>query len=90
MSDDDARRRLVHAVLDAASAARMRIAILGGTGSFGRALAVRLAAAGEDEIVIGSRDESAGEDDRRGARLGRPGRDERRTPSPAPTSPCSR
>jgi hypothetical protein len=36
----------------------MRIAILGGTGSFGRALAVRLVAAGEDEIVIGSRDES--------------------------------
>jgi NADPH-dependent F420 reductase len=35
----------------------MRVAILGGTGSFGRALAARLAAAGEDEIVIGSRDE---------------------------------
>ena len=34
----------------------MRVAILGGTGSFGRALAARLAAAGEDEIVIGSRD----------------------------------
>jgi len=34
----------------------MRVAILGGTGSFGRALAVRLVAAGEDEIVIGSRD----------------------------------
>jgi 8-hydroxy-5-deazaflavin:NADPH oxidoreductase len=34
----------------------MRVAILGGTGSFGKALAVRLAAAGEDEIVIGSRD----------------------------------
>jgi hypothetical protein len=36
----------------------MRIAILGGTGSFGRALAVRLAAVGEDEVVIGSRDEA--------------------------------
>jgi 8-hydroxy-5-deazaflavin:NADPH oxidoreductase len=36
----------------------MRVAILGGTGSFGRALAVRLVAAGEDEVVIGSRDES--------------------------------
>ena len=35
----------------------MKVAILGGTGSFGRALAARLAAAGEDEIVIGSRDE---------------------------------
>ncbi len=34
----------------------MRVAILGGTGSFGRALAARLAAIGEDEIVIGSRD----------------------------------
>jgi 8-hydroxy-5-deazaflavin:NADPH oxidoreductase len=33
----------------------MRVAILGGTGSFGRALAVRLAAVGEDEVVIGSR-----------------------------------
>ena len=36
----------------------MKVAILGGTGSFGRALAARLAAAGEDEIVIGSRDEA--------------------------------
>ncbi|HEY4348252.1 MAG TPA: NAD(P)-binding domain-containing protein [Gaiellaceae bacterium] len=36
----------------------MRVAILGGTGSFGRAIAVRLAAVGEDEIVIGSRDEA--------------------------------
>jgi NADPH-dependent F420 reductase len=34
----------------------MRIAILGGTGNFGLALAHRLAALGEDEIVIGSRD----------------------------------
>ncbi len=34
----------------------MRIAILGGTGSFGHALAHRLAALGEDDIVIGSRD----------------------------------
>ena len=34
----------------------MRVAILGGTGSFGRALAGRLVALGEDEIVIGSRD----------------------------------
>lgn len=33
----------------------MRVAILGGTGSFGRALAVRLAG-GEDVVVIGSRD----------------------------------
>jgi 8-hydroxy-5-deazaflavin:NADPH oxidoreductase len=34
----------------------MRVAILGGTGSFGRALAARLVSVGEDEIVIGSRD----------------------------------
>lgn len=34
----------------------MRIAVLGGTGSFGRALAGRLAALGEDDVVIGSRD----------------------------------
>jgi NADPH-dependent F420 reductase len=34
----------------------VRIAILGGTGSFGRALAGRLAALGQDDIVIGSRD----------------------------------
>ena len=36
----------------------MRVAILGGTGSFGRALAGRLVALGEDDIVIGSRDEA--------------------------------
>jgi 8-hydroxy-5-deazaflavin:NADPH oxidoreductase len=34
----------------------VRLAILGGTGSFGRAIAARLVALGEDEIVIGSRD----------------------------------
>jgi hypothetical protein len=34
----------------------VKVAILGGTGSFGRALAGRLAALGEDEVVIGSRD----------------------------------
>jgi 8-hydroxy-5-deazaflavin:NADPH oxidoreductase len=35
----------------------MKVAILGGTGKFGRALATRLAEAG-DEVVIGSRDET--------------------------------
>ena len=34
----------------------MKVAILGGTGSFGRALAARLVTVGDDEIVIGSRD----------------------------------
>jgi len=34
----------------------VKIAVLGGTGSFGRALAGRLAALGSDEVVIGSRD----------------------------------
>ncbi len=34
----------------------MRVAILGGTGSFGKALAARLVALGEDEVVIGSRE----------------------------------
>jgi NADPH-dependent F420 reductase len=34
----------------------MKVAIVGGTGAFGRALAQRLAEIGKDEIVIGSRD----------------------------------
>jgi NADPH-dependent F420 reductase len=34
----------------------MKVAILGGTGSFGRALAARLVAVGEDSVVVGSRD----------------------------------
>ena len=38
----------------------MRVAILGGTGKFGRALATRLAAAGDD-VVIGSRDAARAE-----------------------------
>jgi NADPH-dependent F420 reductase len=46
----------------------VRVAILGGTGSFGRALAARLVAAGEDEVVIGSRD--AGRADEAAAELG--------------------
>ena len=36
--------------------ARVRVAILGGTGSFGRGLAARLVAGGDDHVVIGSRD----------------------------------
>jgi 8-hydroxy-5-deazaflavin:NADPH oxidoreductase len=39
----------------------MRIAIVGGTGAFGRALATRLGEIGADEIVIGSRDEQRAE-----------------------------
>jgi hypothetical protein len=34
----------------------VKVAVLGGTGSFGKALAARLAALGEDDVVIGSRD----------------------------------
>jgi 8-hydroxy-5-deazaflavin:NADPH oxidoreductase len=34
----------------------VKVAIVGGTGAFGRALAKRLAEIGQDEIVIGSRD----------------------------------
>ena len=34
----------------------MRIAVLGGTGSFGKALASRLAGSGDNAIVLGSRD----------------------------------
>jgi NADPH-dependent F420 reductase len=35
----------------------MKVAIVGGTGAFGRALAKRLQEIGEDEVVVGSRDE---------------------------------
>jgi NADPH-dependent F420 reductase len=34
----------------------MRVAIVGGTGAFGRALATRLHEIGKDEVVVGSRD----------------------------------
>jgi predicted dinucleotide-binding enzyme len=34
----------------------VKIAIVGGTGAFGRALARRLAEVGDDEVVVGSRD----------------------------------
>jgi NADPH-dependent F420 reductase len=34
----------------------VKVAIVGGTGAFGRALAQRLAEIGEDEVVVGSRD----------------------------------
>jgi NADPH-dependent F420 reductase len=44
----------------------VRIAILGGTGSFGRALAARLAALGEDDVVIGSRDAERAQEAARG------------------------
>src|SRR5205823_2893063 len=35
---------------------RMKVAIVGGTGAFGRALAKRLHEIGKDEVVVGSRD----------------------------------
>jgi 8-hydroxy-5-deazaflavin:NADPH oxidoreductase len=50
----------------------VRVAILGGTGSFGRALAARLVERGEDDIVIGSRDAGRARDTARelgGARV---------------------
>ena len=34
----------------------MKVAIVGGTGAFGRALAKRLHETGKDEILVGSRD----------------------------------
>ena len=40
----------------------MRIALLGGTGPTGRALATRLAALGEDDVVLGSRDATRAEE----------------------------
>lgn len=40
----------------------MKVAVLGGTGSFGRALAARLVALGEDDVVIGSRDAARAEE----------------------------
>ncbi len=54
MTDAEARRRLVEAALGWRGLA-MRVAVLGGTGSFGVALARRLVEAGA-EVVIGSRD----------------------------------
>ena len=38
----------------------MKVAIIGGTGAFGRALAERLHAVGKDEVLVGSRDDERG------------------------------
>ena len=58
MSDESAARQLAAVARPLRRCARVRVAILGGTGSFGRALAARLVAAREDDdVVIGSRDE---------------------------------
>ena len=38
----------------------MKVAIVGGTGAFGRALATRLAEIGRDDVVVGSRDPERG------------------------------
>lgn len=40
----------------------MKVAVLGGTGSFGRGLVARLLAAGVDDVVVGSRDEGRARD----------------------------
>ncbi len=53
MDGEDARRRA--GGVGALGAGRVRVAIVGGTGDFGRGLAKRLSAAGDD-VVIGSRD----------------------------------
>lgn len=39
----------------------MRVAVVGGTGAFGRALAKRLAESGQDDVVVGSRDAGRGQ-----------------------------
>jgi NADPH-dependent F420 reductase len=39
----------------------MRVAVVGGTGAFGRALARRLAESGQDDVVVGSRDAERGQ-----------------------------
>ncbi len=52
------RRRLARGGRSLRRYARMRVAILGGTGSFGRALAAGSSRSASDDIVIGSRDEA--------------------------------
>ncbi len=90
MSDVEAHAAARRGVLDAAGSPGVRVAILGGTGSFGRALAARLAALGEDEVVIGSRDAERARGDRGGARRAAASAVRRtRTRSRRATSPCS-
>ena len=80
----DARRRLAEAALGAG--ARVKIAVVGGTGDFGLALAQQLVGAGHD-VVVGSRDaERAAE---KAARDRRDRRGERAMRCAAPTSSCS-
>ena len=62
MTDQTARQRLARAAIRRCRSSALRIAILGGTGSFGLALATRLADRGEDEVVIGSRDADRAEE----------------------------
>ena len=91
-ADADGRRRCTPAARPGGARrggrGRVRVAILGGTGSFGRALAGRLAALGQDEIVIGSRDAARAR--AAAAELGA-GVEGRRTPTPSGRRPrCAR
>ena len=83
MTDLDASRRLAETVL---GGRRMKVAVVGGTGSFGRAVAKRLVDAGV-EVVIGSRDAERARR-RRAAR--RRGSGTTTTRFAAPTSSSSR
>ncbi|TML30664.1 MAG: hypothetical protein E6G26_00140 [Actinobacteria bacterium] len=59
----DARRRIASGSRGDGTrrgSARVKVAIVGGTGAFGRALATRLAEIGRDDVVVGSRDPERG------------------------------
>ena len=85
---DDRPRRAARRLAETVLAGRgVRVAVVGGTGSFGQALAKRLVAAGV-EVVIGSRDAERAPRGRRAARRRRARRTT--TPSATPISSCSR
>ena len=69
----------------ALGAGRVRVAIVGGTGDFGRGLAKRLSAAGDD-VVIGSRDAERAAGCRAGAQCRAAGRTRRSCAAPTSSS----